>query len=156
MSDYQHHFEAKLVKRDFGEMYYSVVYVPKTVVSRIDFTKSKRQRIDGEINGHRIEAALIPAKGRWHLMISKKLQKILGVSLGDTVSVYFDIVDQDTLTIPQELQFALEANDVAREAWDALTAGKRRGFCHRVQSAKMPETRERRVEEIIHRIIVAS
>lgn len=153
MSDYQHHFEAKIVKRDFGKMYYSVVYVPKEVVSRIDFTTSKRQRIDGEINGFRIEAALIPAKGTWHIMISKKLQKTLGVSLGDTAVVCFDIADQNAVTIPHELQFALEANDVAREAWEALTAGKRRGFCHRVNSAKMPETRERRVAETISRLM---
>ncbi len=82
-------------------------------------------------------------------MVSKKLQKLCGVSLGDRVAVSFDIANQDAITVPCELQFALEANDAAREVWESWTAGKRRGFCYRVDSAKMPETRERRVEEVI-------
>lgn len=149
MSDYPHNFDAKIVKYDFGKMYYSVVYAPQKVLSQIDFTKSKRLRIDGEINGIRIDAALIPAKGKWYIMVSKKLQKLLRVSLGDTVSVSFDIADQNAITIPPELLFALEANDAAHEVWDSWTPGKRRGVCHRVASAKMPETRERRVGEAI-------
>ncbi|QEG40805.1 YdeI/OmpD-associated family protein [Roseimaritima ulvae] len=152
MSDYPYNFDAEIVKYDFGKMYYSVVYAPKDVISQIDFTKSKRLRIDGEINGVRIEAALMPTKGKWYIMVSKKLQKFLGRTLGDTVSVRFDIANQDAITVPMELQFALEANDAARAVWDSWTPGKRRGFCHRVDSAKMPETRERRVEEVLERL----
>lgn len=91
----------------------------------------------------------MPAQGKWYLMVSEKLQKTCGVSMGDHVSVSFDIADQDAVTLPIELQDALEANDTAREAWNGWTAGKRRGWCHRVDSARMPETRERRVEEVI-------
>jgi len=149
MSDYPYNFNAKIVKFDFGKAFYSVVYAPRSVVSQIDFAKSKRLRIDGEINGIRIEAALMPAKGKWYIMVSKKLQKLLGLSVGDTVSVSFDIADQDAITIPTELQYALEANDAARDVWNSWTAGKRRGYCYRVDSAKLPETRECRVEEVI-------
>lgn len=149
MSDYPYNFDAKIVKYDFGKTYYSVVYVPKDVLSQLDFGESKRLRIDGEINGIRVEAALMPTKGKWYVMVSKKLQKLCGVTLGDHVSVSFDIASQDAITVPSELQFALEANDRAREIWSSWTAGKRRGFCYRVDSAKMPETRERRVDEVI-------
>jgi hypothetical protein len=152
MSDYPYNFDAKVVKYDFGKMYYSVVYVPKEILSQLDFSKSKRLRIDGEIEGIRIEAALMPTKGKWYLMVSKKLQKLCGVSLGDRVSVSFDIADKDAITVPMELQYALEANDAARKVWDSWTAGKRRGFCHRVDSAKMVETHERRVEEVLERL----
>ena len=85
-------------------------------------------------------------------MVSKKLQKLCGVTLGDRVSVSFDIADINAITVPMELQYALEANDAAREVWDSWTAGKRRGFCHRVDSVKMIETRERRVEEVLERL----
>lgn len=149
MSDYPYNFVAKIVKYGFGKVKFSVVYVPKEILSQLDFTESKRLRIDGEIEGVRIEGALMPTKGKWYLMVSKKLQKLCGVSLGDRVSVSFDIADQEAITVPMELQHALEANDVAREVWDSCTAGKRRGFCYRVDSAKMVETRERRVEEVI-------
>ncbi|TWU25215.1 hypothetical protein Pla52o_15130 [Novipirellula galeiformis] len=149
MSDYPYNFSAKIVRYDFGKVVFSVVYVPKEIVSLLDFSKSKRLRIDGEIEGIRIEGALMPTKGKWYLMVSKKLQKLCGVTLGDRVQVSFDIGNQDAITVPNELQFALEANDAARKVWDDWTAGKRRGFCYRVASAKMPETRTRRVEETI-------
>ncbi|QDT05103.1 hypothetical protein K227x_35010 [Rubripirellula lacrimiformis] len=89
-------------------------------------------------------------------MVSKKLQKLCGVSMGDRVSVSFDIAVQDAITVPMELRYALEANDAAREVWDSWTAGKRRGFCYRVDSAKMVETRERRVEEVIDTLMEQS
>lgn len=149
MSDYPYNFDAKIMKYGFGKVHFSVVYVPKEILSQLDFTKSKRLRVDGEVEGIRIEAALMPTKGKWYLMVSKKLQKLCGVSMGDRVSVSFDIAVQDAITVPMELHFALEANDAAREVWDSWTAGRRRGFCYRVDSAKMVETRERRVEEVI-------
>jgi hypothetical protein len=149
MSDYPYNFDAKIVKYGFGKVHFSVVYVPRKILSQLDFSKTKRLRIDGEIEGIRIEAALMPTKGKWYLMVSKKLQRLCGVSLGDRVSVAFDIANQDAITIPNELQFALDANDTARDAWENWTIGKRRSACHRVDTAKLPETRERRVEEVI-------
>ncbi|MBB3205229.1 hypothetical protein FHS27_001029 [Rhodopirellula rubra] len=149
MSDYPYNFDAKIVKYGLSKIVFSVVYVPKDVVSQLDFSESKRLRIDGEIEGIRIEGALMPTKGRWYLMVSKKLQKLCGVTMGDRVRVSFDIAHQDAITVPNELQFALEANDDAMNAWNQSTAGKRRGLCYRVASAKKVETRERRVEETI-------
>jgi hypothetical protein len=153
VSDYRYNFEAKIVKYDFGNVFFSIVYVPKKITSQLDFRRSKRLRIDGEIQGIRIEAALMPTKGKWYMMVSKKLQKQCGVSIGDSVSVSFDIANQDAITVPTELQFALEANDAAREVWERWTSGKRRGFCYRIASAKLPETRERRVEEVINLLL---
>ena len=149
MSDYPYSFDAKIVTYEFGKMKSSVVYVPETITSRLTFGKSKRLRIDGEIAGIRIEAALLPTRGKWLLMVSTKLQKLIGVTVGDTVPIAFEVADQDAITVPTELQYALEANDAAREVWDSWTAGKRRSFCYRVGNAKMVETRERRVEEVI-------
>ncbi len=144
------------MKYDFGKIYYSVVYVPKRILSQLDFAESKRLRIEGEIEGIRIEAALMPIKGKWYLMVSKELQKLCGMTLGDRVRVSFDIANQHAITVPTELQFALEANDAAMNVWDNLTAGKRRGFCHRIASAKLLETRQRRVEETIDFLLAES
>ncbi len=153
MSEYPYEFDAKIVKHGAGTVGYSVVYAPEQIIRQIDFSKSKRVRIDGEINDIRIEAALMPAKGKWYLMVSKKLQKLLGVSIGDSVRVRFDIADQNAINVPRELQYALDANDEARAVWNTWTPGKRRSCCHRVDSAKMIETRERRVEEVIDRLL---
>lgn len=141
MSDYPYNFTA--------EIDVNLVHIPQRIVARLDFRKSKRLRIDGEINGIRIECALMPIKGKWYLMVSKKLQSLCGAIPGEKVSISFDIADQDLVDVPTELQFALEANDEAMDAWDKWTAGKRRSVVHGIAAAKMPETRERRVEEVI-------
>ncbi|CAD79166.1 chaperonin involved in protein secretion (CsaA protein) [Rhodopirellula baltica SH 1] len=141
MSDYPYNFDVKITE--------TLVYLPKHIVSQLDFGKSKRLRIDGEINGIRIECGLMPDKGKWCFMVSKKLQKLCGIAPGDTASVSFDIADSEAVVVPKELQFALEANDAAMSAWEKWTAGKRRAQCHRVSSAKRVETRERRAEEVI-------
>ncbi|QDT05104.1 hypothetical protein K227x_35020 [Rubripirellula lacrimiformis] len=63
MSDYPYIFDAEIVKYGFGKVLFSVVYVPKEILSRFDFAKTKRLRIDGEIEGVRFEAALMPRRG---------------------------------------------------------------------------------------------
>ncbi|MEM6777091.1 MAG: YdeI/OmpD-associated family protein [Planctomycetota bacterium] len=153
MSDYDHEFEAPLVQHDFGRVCYAVVFVPPEIITCLQFGRSKRLRIDGEVNGVRIEAALIPSKGQWYVMVSKRLQKTCGIRVGDSVTVSFDIADPNAVNIPPELQFALDANDEARMEWEQLSAGKKRSHCYWVDSAKMPETRERRVNKTIDRII---
>lgn len=155
MQEFEYHFEATLSAYDFGTMAYTVVYLPKSVLSKLDFSRSKRLRIHGEISGVPIEAAIMPSKGTWYIMVSKKLQKKCRLSLGDRALVSFNIADPESITIPRELRFALEANATAMQSWDSLTAGKRRGFCYRVDSAKRMETRQRRVADIIEMLVSA-
>ncbi len=141
MSDYPYNFDVKITD--------TLVYLPKQIVSQLDFSKSKRLRIDGEINGIRIECGLMPDKGKWCFMVSKKLQKLCGISPGDMASVSFEIADSEAVVLPTELQYALNANDAAMSVWETWTAGKRRAQCLRVSSVKLAETRERRAEEVI-------
>ncbi|MEL7337508.1 MAG: YdeI/OmpD-associated family protein, partial [Planctomycetota bacterium] len=116
---------------------------------QLDFSSGKRLRVDGEIQGVPFQGALMPVRGRWYLMVSKRLQRECRVTLGDVVNVQFDVANQDALDVPRELLFALEADDAAMRIWDGWTIGKRRGWCHRVDVAKRVETRERRVDEVL-------
>lgn len=141
MSDYPYNFSAEIDG--------NLVRIPKNIVAEIDFSKSKRLRIDGEVNGIRIECAVMPINGEWYLMVSKKLQKLCGAVLGETVRISFDVANPDNVDVPAELQFALEANNEAMKAWQKWTPGKRRSVVHGVAAAKMVETRERRVDEVI-------
>ncbi|MEM6469022.1 MAG: YdeI/OmpD-associated family protein [Planctomycetota bacterium] len=152
MSEYPYRFEAELESFDFGRVNYTVVFAPMAVVEQLEFPASKRLRIDGELNGFRIEAALMPSKGRWYLLVSKRLRKECALSLGDVVSVEFEVADQDAVNVPQELTFALEADERASAVWRGWTAGKQRGWCYRIASAKRAETRERRVEEVLDQL----
>ena len=55
----------------------------------------------------------------------------------------------EALIEPDELAAALDANPPARRQWDAFPKSPRRALIWWVMSAKRPETRDRRVTEIV-------
>ncbi len=52
-------------------------------------------------------------------------------------------------TVPADLQAALDGNAQAGRAWDAIDAANRYSILWRVQTAKKPETRARRIAELV-------
>jgi uncharacterized protein YdeI (YjbR/CyaY-like superfamily) len=54
-----------------------------------------------------------------------------------------------TATVPDDLQAALEANPAAAEFFARLKGQNRYAILHRVQTAKKPETRARRIEKFV-------
>lgn len=153
MSEYQYSFASKVVMYEFESYSHAVVYVPKKIINQLPMGKGARLRIDGELNGVRFELAIMPAKGRWYILMSKRLQKLCGIGVGEKVEIDFNIADQDRVVVPDELRNALEADDDAMAVWNDLTAGKQRSFCYYVDSAKRAETRENRVEVVLRRLL---
>ncbi|MEO1593160.1 MAG: YdeI/OmpD-associated family protein [Cyanobacteria bacterium J06632_22] len=142
-------FEGPVEYHDFGRMGYTVVYLPEAIRQQLPLDKYPRLRVDAEVNEQPIDGALQPGQGKYYLMLSKRLLKAAGLTLGDTATVNFRLADQDAVTIPEELQTALAGNPDAKTAWDALTPGKRRGLAHRVASARTAPTRFKRVAEVL-------
>jgi uncharacterized protein YdeI (YjbR/CyaY-like superfamily) len=54
-----------------------------------------------------------------------------------------------TATVPEDLQRALDANPAAAEFFATLNSQNRYAVLHRVQTAKKPETRARRIEKFV-------
>ena len=54
-----------------------------------------------------------------------------------------------TATVPDDLQAALDADDEAREFFATLDSANRYSILYRVQEAKRPETRARRIEKYV-------
>jgi uncharacterized protein YdeI (YjbR/CyaY-like superfamily) len=59
------------------------------------------------------------------------------------------IDDVESLAVPGDLACALDAHPQARAFFDALPPGQRKLTLHWVVSAKRPETRERRIKQIV-------
>jgi uncharacterized protein YdeI (YjbR/CyaY-like superfamily) len=55
----------------------------------------------------------------------------------------------EALTIPPDLEKALEANPDARRYWVTYSASRRKGVLYRLAGAKRPETRARYLQDII-------
>ncbi|MEU0517097.1 YdeI/OmpD-associated family protein [Streptosporangium sp. NPDC006007] len=56
---------------------------------------------------------------------------------------------QSTITVPDDLQRALERNPAAQEFFTTLDSRNRYAVLYRVQDAKKPETRARRIEKYV-------
>lgn len=54
-----------------------------------------------------------------------------------------------TMTVPDDLQAALATNPVAADFFAALDRTNRYAILHRIQTAKKPETRSRRIETFV-------
>jgi len=134
------------------KLFYQVVLLPEELEAQLPFDRYPRLRIDAELNGVPTQGALMPADGRHYLMVSKRLQKQIKAQLGDVVDVRFSVADQDAVEVPVELAEALGELPDLKEIWDAWTPGKRRGFAHRVASAKQASTRTKRVAEVLEAI----
>src|SRR5262249_3524739 len=56
---------------------------------------------------------------------------------------------QSRATVPEDLQRALDASPGAREFFGTLSSANRYAILYRVQAAKQPETRVRRIEQFV-------
>jgi uncharacterized protein YdeI (YjbR/CyaY-like superfamily) len=56
---------------------------------------------------------------------------------------------QSRASVPLDLQRALDANAAARALFDALDGHNRYAILYRVQAAKKPETRARRIADFV-------
>lgn len=155
MASKQYTFQNRVSKYSFEDYSYTVIYVPEDVyLEASSGSKTSRIRVVAQIKNHTIKCALLPAGLNQHyILLSKNRQKELGVGVGDLLTVTFELDDPESVDVPEELLEALENHPAAKEEWDSLTAGKKRGFAYRVSSAKQTETRIKRAQEIIDSLL---
>ncbi|MEM6897872.1 MAG: YdeI/OmpD-associated family protein [Pseudomonadota bacterium] len=131
-------------------MGYTVAWLPPDVASALPFPASTRPRVVGELQGHPFKGALHPtADGRAYVIFNKALQKATGLGIGDQVRLSFRYDDPDAVDVPRALSEALEDQEWAAEIWEGLRPGTKRGFAHRVASAKTEATQRKRVAEVL-------
>ena len=149
----RHQFTAKITKRDFGRMYYTVVFAPKKTERELNLAKHPRLRIKGKVAGVPFSGAFHPNGGEWYLILSKRLLKDADVTMGEKISVDFEIADQDEVEVPEDLMAELKRRPELLEAWEKVTPGKRRSLAIQVAKAKRVETREQRILQAIDQVM---
>ncbi len=148
MSYFTHHFETTIELHPVGAYHYTVVYLPAAIASEPPFAGAARLRVEADIAGVPVNGAWQPANGRRYLMLPKVPLRKAGLAVGSRVDVAFRLAAQDQVDIPVELQQLLAAERAVQAAWKKLTPGKQRGLSHLVSSAKRPETRKARLEQV--------
>jgi Bacteriocin-protection, YdeI or OmpD-Associated/Domain of unknown function (DUF1905) len=122
--------------------------VPGEVVEALG--AGKRPRVIITINGHSWKSRVAIMRGRYLLGLSKANREAAGVVTGDEVEVEVEFDPEPPVVVePADFTRALDADPVARAAYDRLAYSHKRRHVHDIESAKKPETRARRIERIL-------
>lgn len=153
MSFYPFEFEAAIARHSMGtnargELFYTVIYVPASILEALGDAFKPKLRVEGEIADIPFNAALMPSRGQVYIMAPKAVLSQIEPDASLRVEVRFRIANQDAVDMPADLELALQQSPEAQSAWDALTPGKRRGLAYRVASAKTPATIQKRIAEV--------
>lgn len=122
--------------------------------------------IDGQKRGHSEQAWLqrfLPRSARsiWSRINREKAQALIaGGRMKPAGQAAIDVAKSNgnwdaayespkAATVPPDFQLALDANPKAREFFEALDRANRYAVLFRIQTAKRPETRARKIQEFI-------
>jgi hypothetical protein len=104
--------------------------------------------IAGTMNGAAFRATLEPdgKRGHW-LKVSRQLRQASGAEVGDAVMLEIAPVEEEPdPRVPADLRRALAAAPKARAVWLDITPLARRDWIHWITSAKLAQTRARRID----------
>jgi hypothetical protein len=122
--------------------------VPPNVVEALG--EGKRPRVVITINGHSWRSRVAIMRGRYLLGLSNANRQAAGVATGDEVEIELEFDSEPrAVIVPADFARALDANPVARAAYDRLPDGQKREHVRAIDSAKKPETRRRRIEKAL-------
>ncbi|TCL00498.1 bacteriocin resistance YdeI/OmpD-like protein [Shimia isoporae] len=131
---------------EWGKSTYTVLPLPESVLEALNHPK----RVEGEIADHPVNLAVsrAPVISGAFLWTGKSLLSRIGVSPDDLLDVRLKAADPDYVDMPEDVVAQVQTSGLA-EQWDALTAGKKRGLLHPIESAKRAETRQKRIDALL-------
>lgn len=122
--------------------------VPAGVVEELG--GGARPRVTITINGHSWQSRVAIMRGRHLLGLSNANRRAAAVDVGDEVEVELELdTEPRVLVEPADLARALDADPPARAAYDRLSYTHRRRHILAVEGAKKPETRARRIDQVL-------
>lgn len=124
-----------------------VLTLPKNVSAKLPSRGTTI--VEGTINSFPFRAALEPnARGSHCLCVNKVMLAGAGADVGGTVTVEIARAGEEPeVRVPQDLRKALAATPSAQAGWYDITPMARRDWIFSITSAKLPETRKRRIEK---------
>lgn len=129
-----------------------LVAVPPKVIEALG--GKGRIPVTASFNGVPYRGSIVRMGGDAVLGVQKAIMAAAGVSVGDTlrIEVSNDDVPRE-VELPDELAKALRANRTAHRVFEGLSYSHRREYARSVAEAKRPETRVRRAERAIERLL---
>lgn len=122
--------------------------VPPEVVAALG--EGARPPVTITINGHTWRSRVALMRGRYLLGLSNANRQAARVEIGEDVEVEVELDTQPRVIVePPDFTEALDKEPLARAEYDKLAPSRKREHVHAIESAKKPETRQRRIEKAI-------
>ena len=124
------------------------IAVPAAVVAKLGSSKKPPVRVT--IKGYTYRSTVASMGGRFMLPISAEVREAAGVAARDKVDVD---VELDTapreVTVPADFSRALTREPAAKRFFEGLNFSNKQRIVIAIESAKTPETRERRIAKSV-------
>ena len=126
------------------------IHVPDEVIEKLG--GGKRPLVNVTVNDYSYRSAVATMDGKFMISFSSEHRNGSGIQGGDEVDVKLALdLDLRSVEIPKDLEAALtEAN--ALDAFNKSAPSMKKEYIRQVESAKSPETRERRVAKIVEKL----
>jgi hypothetical protein len=122
--------------------------IPPEIVEALG--AGKRPTVAITINGHSWRSRVAIMRGRYLLGLSNANRHAAGVVTGDEVEVDVEYDAEPRVVVePADFAQALDADPLARAAYNRLSYGLKLQQVRAIESAKKPETRTRRIEKAL-------
>jgi hypothetical protein len=111
---------------------------------------AKRFPVVATVNGYTWRTTVTRMRGEFLLGLNREVRTGAGVEAGDTVTVDLALDDAPReVDVPPALAEALEGDEAARAAYEAMAYSHRKEYARWIAEAKREETRARRVAEAL-------
>ncbi|MBD0325611.1 MAG: DUF1905 domain-containing protein [Pyrinomonadaceae bacterium] len=142
-------FSVKLQEVEQGGVFF---VLPKKESAK--FGVRGRVPVTGTINDYPFRSSIFPiGDGTHYMAVNRAVRSGAGVSAGDRVRVVMETdTAERTVTLPPDLEKALAKSKRARARFDKLSFTHRKEHAGWIESAKRPETRARRIEQLLAKL----
>jgi hypothetical protein len=143
-----HTFEAPL-KRPEGVGTWTYVDIPFDILAA--FGAKGQIKVKGTVNGCPFRSSARPhGDGSHYLVVNQTIRAAIGATQGDVVQVDLEPdTGPRTVEVPADLAGALQADAAAQQAFTRLPYSHQKEYVDYLESAKRPETRQKRVIQIV-------
>lgn len=141
-------FEGVVEPLDWGGTIYTILRLPPDIARTLDAAGARR--VEGEIDDHPVNLALTraPVVEGTFLWAGRSLLDQLDITPGQRLAVRLRKADPDAVETPDDVGRALRSAG-RWEAWQGLSAGKRRALLYQIATTKRPETRAKRIAALV-------
>lgn len=141
-------FDGRVEPVVWGRATYTILRLPPDVAHSLTALRAKR--VEGEINDYPVNLALTraPVVDGPFIWAGQSLLDRIGVTPGERLEVRLRPAPDDRVDVADDIAAALCLAGLTA-AWEALTAGKRRGMLYQIDTAKTAPTRAKRIAALI-------